>query len=76
MPMRGELPPVTARSYARTQTPASSAERAVSRIVAVLSDRDLHAVLAFCAIGLLLTFNIILRFPDFGAQIASLVTFP
>jgi hypothetical protein len=76
MPMRGELPPVTARSYARTAVRTSVVERAASRIVAVLSDRDLHAVVAFCAIGVLLTFNIILRFPDFGAQVATLVTFP
>ena len=48
----------------------------MSRIVAILSDRDLHAVTAFCAIGMLLTFNIILRFPDFGTQVAALVTFP
>jgi hypothetical protein len=76
MPMRGELPPVTARSYAHTRAPTSAAERTVSRIVAILSDRDLHAVLAFCAIGILLTFNIVLRFPDFGTQVASLAIFP
>jgi hypothetical protein len=76
MPMRGELPPAAARSYARTTPPMSAVERRVSLIVAVLSDRDLHAVIAFSAIGILLTFNIILRFPDFGAQVASLAAFP
>ena len=76
MPMRGELPPVIAPSYARGAPRASAIERSVSQIVAVLADRDLHAVVAFCAIGILLTFNVILRFPDFGAQVASLVTFP
>jgi esterase/lipase superfamily enzyme len=54
----------------------SAVERRVSQIVAILSDRDLRAVTAFCAIGILLTFNIVLRFPDFGTQVASLVTFP
>ena len=76
MPMRGELPPVAARSYARTTSPISAAERRVSRIVAVLSDRELHAVIAFSAIGILPTLNIVLRFPDFGAQVAALATFP
>ena len=76
MPMRGELPPGTVRSYARSPARMSAAERALARIGSVLLDRDLHAVVAFCAIGILLTFNIILRFPDFGAQVASLAAFP
>ena len=32
---------------------------------------DLSAVLLFCVIGFLATFNLILRFPDFGAIIAQ-----
>ena len=32
---------------------------------------DLSAVLFFCAIGLLATFNLILRFPDLGTIIAQ-----
>jgi len=32
---------------------------------------DMSAVLLFCAIGLLVTFNLILRFPDLGAIIAQ-----
>jgi hypothetical protein len=31
---------------------------------------DLSAVLLFCAIGFLATFNLVLRFPDLGAFIA------
>jgi hypothetical protein len=76
MPMRGELPPVRAQSYARTGVRTSAAERALSRIATVLSDSDLHAVVAFCAIGILLTLNVILRSPEFGAQVAALAVFP
>jgi len=32
---------------------------------------DLAAVAIFCAIGLLVLFNVMLRFPDFGALIAQ-----
>jgi hypothetical protein len=74
--MRGELPPVAARSYARTSVRASAVEQVLSRIVAVLSDRDSQAVVGFCTIGLLLTVNVILRFPDFGLQVATLAAFP
>jgi len=35
-----------------------------------------QAVVAFCAIGLLLTVNMVLRFPDFGATVAALAIFP
>jgi hypothetical protein len=45
------------------------AETEWSRLVTVTADPDLHAVVAFCLIGLLLTLNLILRFPDFGAVI-------
>ena len=76
MPMRGELPPVTARAYPRLATRSSAVERAVWRTFTVLSNRDLHAVVAFCTIGVLLTLNIILRFPDFGLQAANLAVFP
>jgi hypothetical protein len=41
-----------------------------SRLVAA-RDSDLTAVAIFCAIGLLATLNLILRFPDLGAIIAQ-----
>jgi hypothetical protein len=47
----------------------------LSGIAAVLSDGDLQAIVAFCAIGSLLTMDVVLRFPDFGAQIAALAVF-
>jgi len=34
-------------------------------------DSELAAVAMFCAIGLLVTLNLILRFPDLGAIIAQ-----
>ncbi len=40
-----------------------------SRLVKVIANPNLLAVVAFCLIGLLLSLNLILRFPDFGAVI-------
>jgi hypothetical protein len=40
-----------------------------SRLAAVIVDPGLHAVVAFCLIGLFLTLNLIFRYPDFGAVI-------
>jgi uncharacterized membrane protein YdfJ with MMPL/SSD domain len=40
-----------------------------SRLVTVIANPDLQAVVAFYLIGFLLTLNLILRFPDFGAII-------
>jgi uncharacterized membrane protein YdfJ with MMPL/SSD domain len=40
-----------------------------SRLVTAIANPDLHAVVAFCLIGVLLALNLILRFPDFGAVI-------
>jgi hypothetical protein len=34
-----------------------------------IANPDLHAIVSFCLIGLLLAINLILRFPDFGAII-------
>ena len=40
-----------------------------SGLVTVIANPNLLAVVAFCLIGLLLSLNLILRFPDFGAVI-------
>jgi len=42
-----------------------------SWLVVVITEPNLMAVALFCAIGLLVTFNLILRFPDLGAIIAQ-----
>lgn len=73
MPMRGELRPVSTRNYA--QRP-SSIENAWSRAGAIAFKSDLQAVAILCVIGLLLTINVIVRFPDFGLQLAELSVFP
>jgi hypothetical protein len=62
MPMRGELPTITTRTYTR----ASPVRMAWSRFVAVVSNPELQTVVAFSVIGLLLMLNAIFRFPDFG----------
>jgi hypothetical protein len=44
-------------------------ERRRPRLVAALANPDLLAIVAFCFIGLLVTLNLILRFPVFSAVI-------
>ena len=73
MPMRCELQPISTRDYA--QRP-SSIENRLSRAAAIVFKSDLQAITIFCAIGLLLTVNVIVRFPDFGIQLAELSVFP
>lgn len=73
MPMRGELQPISTRDYAEQ---SSSSDNAWSRIAAIVFKSDLQAVAIFCAIGLLLTINVMVYFPDFGLQLAELSVFP
>jgi hypothetical protein len=40
-----------------------------ARFVAIITSPDLLAIVAFCAIGILLILNLIFRFPDFGTVI-------
>ena len=39
------------------------------RLFAIFTNPDLPTIIAFCLLGLLLTFSLILRYPDFGAVI-------
>jgi hypothetical protein len=72
MPMRGELPVVAARAY-----PLPSTTAAVwSYVLAIVTNPDLQCVVAFCTIGILVTVNVIARFPDLGELIASSIIFP
>jgi hypothetical protein len=72
MPMRGELPPVSARS----RVPPSAAEIVWSHVLAAIANTDLGFVVAFSLCGYLAALNLILRFPDFGQMVASLAIFP
>jgi hypothetical protein len=72
MPMKGKLPAVAARIDAR----APKVQSAWLRFLAVISNQDLQFVVGFCAAGILLTLDAILQFPDFGASLAALATFP
>jgi hypothetical protein len=38
-------------------------------LFAIFTNPDLPMIVAFCLMGVLLTLNLILRFPDFGAVI-------
>jgi hypothetical protein len=44
---------------------------ALSSWLSAAKNSDLAAVAIFCTIGLLVIFNVMLRFPDFGAIIAQ-----
>jgi hypothetical protein len=55
--------PITARTY-----PSKPAGKAAS-LVKALASPEFIAVGVFCAIGLLLTLNVMLRFPDFAAML-------
>jgi hypothetical protein len=70
--MRGELPIATARAYIRQSAAASF----WSNCFAIISNRDLHFLVGVCLAGLLLTINVVLRFPDFGQTFAGLAVFP
>jgi hypothetical protein len=72
MPMRGELPTVTTR----TSTRASPVRAGWSRFVAVISDPELHTIVTFSLIGVLVMLNGMLLFPDFGLTFAELAQFP
>ena len=58
---------MTRPSIARTY-PSKPAGKAAS-LVEALASPEFIAVCVFCAIGLLLTFNVMLRLPDFGAML-------
>ena len=47
------------------------AEERWQRILTVVTNPDLQLVVAFSLIGLLLTLNVMFRFPDLGALIAQ-----
>ncbi len=53
------IPPLT---HAETET-------AWYRLLAAVSKPDFITVVAFCAIGLLMTLNVMLRFPNLGSLI-------
>ncbi len=53
-----------------------AAETAWHRILATVANTDLIMIVIFCAIGFLVTVNVVLRFPDFGATIEQLEQFP
>ena len=73
MPMRGELPVITARL---SSGPETSAQIAWSKFLATISTEDFQSVAIFSLIGLLLTINLILWIPDIGAYYGSLDIFP
>jgi hypothetical protein len=70
--VRRELQPLAEDSNRR----ASKAATVWDRVVAAIKDPELVVVCGFCAIGLLLTLNVMLRFAEFGATISQFAHFP
>lgn len=71
-PARRELQPLA--------EPASRQIEAVKsawhRTIAIVTNPSLVMICAFCAIGLLVTVNLILHFPNFGAMMVEYEQFP
>ena len=65
LPLRRELPTQGNPAGRRIE----AWETLDHRLVATLTDPDLITVVTFCVLGLLVAFNVILRFPDLGALI-------
>jgi hypothetical protein len=62
LPKARGIPPLTQIKIPRT---------AEHQVVVVVSEPDFITIVALCTIGLLITINVILRFPDFGILIES-----
>jgi hypothetical protein len=63
MPMRDELPPAPIRARAVTQPIAASNT--------TIAGSELHLVVLVCAVGYLITLNVMLRVPDIGSILAA-----
>ena len=66
LPEAHDLPPPAA-SRGRTAKPTKTTRHQL--IAAMTDDPDLTVIIMLCAIALLITINLIIRFPDFGAVI-------
>ena len=62
LPNGHDIPPLKQAKTTRT---------AWHQMVAAISESDLITIVALFAIGLLITLNLILRFPEFGTLIES-----
>jgi len=71
-----DLPMSRNKTHSSKASPMTRPTGLRPRMIAVLTHPDLMTVSLFCTIGFLVTFNIILRFPDFGAVMAQLGQFP
>jgi hypothetical protein len=70
LPMTQSSPRLTKAAARAGQTGTTG-----SRLLAAMTDRDLIALVIFCGIGILLTINVILRFPDFGVRLEELTQY-
>jgi hypothetical protein len=68
-----EILPTTLPARARAYREIDVGSRSVRRTLII--DHELLVILGFCAIGLLVTINLVLRFPDFSATVAQLGSF-
>lgn len=73
LPVTRDLQPLTTSANRRPSAVQIAWRRFVT---ATAANPDLIAVVTFCAIGVLVTINVILRFPDFGAIAEQIDRFP
>jgi hypothetical protein len=75
-PQSGESPMthLPINHYVSTNT-SRSIKPARAWLRAAIADPNLFMIIAFCAIGLLVTLNVMFRFPDFGISVEQLQQF-
>jgi len=63
------------RSTKPTVRRYNNVKSALDRLHVAVTDPNLTLIVIFCAIGLLVTLNVISRFPDFGLSVEQLMQF-
>jgi hypothetical protein len=72
-----DLPRLETQTRRRPPDPPIEAPRTANHwFIATITNADFILVIAFCLIGLLVTANVVLRFPDFGTLVEQLEQFP
>jgi hypothetical protein len=72
LPLRRDLQPLGKSAVRRVK----ATDATWFRLGTMIISPNLGMVVGFCAIGLLVTANVVLRFPDFAAIVEQLGQFP
>jgi|HubBroStandDraft_6_1064221.scaffolds.fasta_scaffold2130809_1 hypothetical protein len=75
LPMTQDVSRNTPHSVKSSVRGYENPKSARDRLRAAIADPSLFIVFAFCVIGLLVTLNVMFRFPDFGMSVEQLNQF-